>query len=58
MSRAVVEKLYYAFTDGDHRVSFDRVVEVMKETGHDLPSIYKETGEGGLARTWEHKLHQ
>ena len=42
-------------TDGVHRVSFDRVVEVMKETGHDLPSIYKETGEGGLARTWKPK---
>ena len=40
-------------TDGEHRVSFDRVVEVMKQTGHDLPSIYKETGEGGLARSWE-----
>jgi L-serine dehydratase len=22
---------------------------VMKQTGHDLPSLYKETGEGGLA---------
>jgi L-serine dehydratase len=26
------------------------VVKVMKQTGHDLPSIYKETGEGGLAK--------
>jgi len=25
------------------------VVEVMKRTGHDLPSLYKETSEGGLA---------
>lgn len=32
---------------------FDRVVEVMKQTGHDLPSIYKETGEGGLAREYD-----
>ena len=22
----------------------------MKETGHDLPSLYKETAEGGLAK--------
>lgn len=51
-ARALDANLYSAFTDGGHRVSFDRVVEVMKETGHDLPSIYKETGEGGLARTW------
>ena len=42
--------LYSMYTDGHHRVSFDRVVEVMKQTGHDLPSIYKETGEGGLAK--------
>lgn len=51
-ARALDSNIYSAFTDGVHRVSFDRVVEVMKETGHDLPSIYKETGEGGLARTW------
>lgn len=54
-ARALDSNIYSTFTDGTHRVSFDRVVEVMKQTGHDLPSIYKETGEGGLARTWEHK---
>lgn len=55
-ARALDANLYSAFTDGMHRVSFDRVVEVMKQTGHDLPSIYKETGEGGLARTWTDPL--
>ena len=45
--------LYASFSDGRHRVSFDRVVEVMKQTGHDLPSLYKETGEGGLAKDWQ-----
>jgi L-serine dehydratase len=25
---------------------------VMKQTGHDLPSLYKETSEGGLAKTF------
>jgi len=25
----------------------------MKQTGHDLPSLYKETGEGGLAKDYE-----
>lgn len=54
-ARALDANLYSAFTDGIHRVSFDRVVEVMKQTGHDLPSIYKETAEGGLARTWNNK---
>lgn len=48
-ARALDANLYSSFTDGIHRVSFDRVVEVMKQTGHDIPSLYKETGEAGLA---------
>jgi L-serine dehydratase len=36
-------------SDGRHRISFDIIVETMKRTGHDLPRIYKETSEGGLA---------
>jgi L-serine dehydratase len=52
-ARALDANLYSSFTDGIHRVSFDRVVAVMKQTGHDLPSLYKETGEGGLAKGHE-----
>ncbi len=52
-ARALDANIYSAFTDGIHRVSFDRVVEVMKETGHDLPSLYKETSEGGLAKNYK-----
>ncbi len=48
-TRALDANLYASFSDGHHRVSFDRVVEVMKRTGHDIPSLYKETSEGGLA---------
>lgn len=48
-ARALDANLYAAFSDGRHSVSFDRVVEVMKQTGHDLPSLYKETARGGLA---------
>lgn len=48
-ARALDANLYSAFSDGRHSVSFDRIVEVMKQTGHDLPSIYKETSKGGLA---------
>lgn len=51
--RALDAQLYASFSDGRHRVSFDRVVEVMKKTGHDIPSLYKETSEGGLARGFE-----
>ncbi len=48
-ARALDANLYSAFSDGRHSVSFDRIVEVMKQTGHDLPSLYKETARGGLA---------
>jgi hypothetical protein len=48
-TRALDANLYGSFSDGKHRVSFDKVVRVMKRTGHDLPSLYKETSEGGLA---------
>ena len=52
-ARALDANLYSSFTDGMHRVSFDKVVQVMKQTGHDLPSLYKETSEGGLAKDYE-----
>lgn len=48
-ARALDANLYAAFSDGRHRVDFDRIVEVMKQTGHDIPSLYKETAMGGLA---------
>lgn len=50
-ARALDANLFASFSDGNHRVSFDRVVRVMKQTGHDLPSLYKETSTGGLATT-------
>ncbi|MCE1168182.1 MAG: L-serine ammonia-lyase [Sphingobacteriia bacterium] len=48
-SRALDANVYATLSDGRHMVSFDKVVEAMNLTGHDLPSIYKETSEGGLA---------
>ncbi len=51
-ARALDANIYASFTDGVHRVSFDKLVQVMKETGHDLPSLYKETGTGGLAKDY------
>lgn len=48
-ARALDANLYAAFSDGKHSVDFDRIVEVMKQTGHDIPSLYKETALGGLA---------
>jgi L-serine dehydratase len=51
---------YACTTDGSHRVSFDEVVEVMEQTGHDLPSLYRETASGGLATAYrfpQNKTH-
>ena len=48
-ARALDANMYALLSDGHHIVSFDKVVEAMKQTGHDLPRIYKETAEGGLA---------
>ena len=41
---------YVFFSDGTHFVSFDEVVETMMRTGMDMPSLYRETSEGGLAK--------
>ena len=35
--------------DGAHFVSLDKVIKVMRETGRDMSSKYKETSRGGLA---------
>ena len=51
-TRAVDLASFSNFSDGSHRVSFDEVVQVMKQTGHDLPSLYRETASGGLARAY------
>ena len=47
--RALDANLYSMLSDGKHFVEFDKVVETMRLTGKDLPSLYKETSEGGLA---------
>jgi L-serine dehydratase len=35
--------------DGSHKVSLDQVIATMRQTGHDMSVIYKETSQGGLA---------
>lgn len=52
-ARALDANIYSSFSDGTHRVSFDKLIQVMKETGHDLPSLYKETAAGGLAKDFQ-----
>ncbi len=36
-------------SDGEHRISLDRVIATMRATGLDMHSKYKETSRGGLA---------
>ncbi|MFZ1729355.1 MAG: L-serine ammonia-lyase [Bacteroidota bacterium] len=48
-SRALDANTFAILSDGNHRVSFDRVVKTMRDTGHDIPSLYRETSGGGLA---------
>jgi L-serine dehydratase len=47
--RAIDSARYSLLSDGRHFISFDRVTKVMKQTGKDLPSLYRETSLGGLA---------
>ncbi|MDQ7051181.1 MAG: L-serine ammonia-lyase [Enterobacterales bacterium] len=35
--------------DGEHKVSLDKVIKTMRETGKDMKTKYKETSRGGLA---------
>ncbi len=48
--RAINAVSLASFLWGSRKISFDRVVQTMKETGHDLSTSYKETSEAGLAR--------
>lgn len=47
--RALDSCSFAMLSDGKHMIDFDKVVLTMKQTGHDLPSLYKETSKGGLA---------
>ncbi|WP_419033951.1 L-serine ammonia-lyase [Dysgonomonas gadei] len=48
-ARALDSCSFAMLSDGKHLISFDKVVRTMQQTGHDLPSLYKETSTGGLA---------
>lgn len=51
-TRALARAQMSILSDGSHRIPFDEVVSVMRETGHDLPSLYRETSGGGLAKAY------
>ena len=52
-ARAMDANIFATYTDGTHRVSYDKVVDTMKRTGHDMPLLYRETSTGGLASEYE-----
>ncbi len=57
-AQALASAEYALFTDGSHRISYDEVVLVMRETGHALPSLYRETSTGGLAAAYSRRKKQ
>lgn len=54
-AQALASADYALFTDGAHRISYDDVVAVMRETGRALSSNYRETSTGGLAAAYRRR---
>ena len=50
-ARALDANIYATLSDGHHLVSYDKVVEVMNETGHNLPSLYRGDLRGRTGQT-------
>ena len=42
-------------TDGRHKIPFDEIVAVMKETGQALPPLYRETSGAGIAQAYRQR---
>jgi L-serine dehydratase len=55
-TRALSCARFALLSDGLHRISFDDVVTVVLETGQALPTLYRETATGGLARIYEKRI--
>lgn len=47
--KAINASLLALEREGKNRVSLDQVIKTMRQTGHDMQTIYKETSLGGLA---------
>jgi L-serine dehydratase len=48
-TRAINCAAFPLYSDGSYCISFYEVVKAMARTGRDLPHVYRETAEGGLA---------
>ena len=54
-SRAISCCHFALISGGEHKISFDEITIVMKETGHALPSLYRETAGGGIAQAYRQR---
>ncbi|NOX55656.1 MAG: serine dehydratase [Planctomycetes bacterium] len=57
-TRALSCAHFALLSDGLHRIAFDDAVSVLLETGRALPSLYRETSAGGLARIYQKRLEE
>jgi len=57
-SRALSCCHFALLSGGDHKISFDEITRVMKETGQALPSLYRETSGGGIAQAYRDRQSQ
>ena len=48
--RAINAVSLASFLWGTRKISLDKVIQTMKETGYDMHKAYKETSEAGLAK--------
>ena len=47
---------YFALlAGGEHKITFDEITMVMKETGQALPLLYRETARGGIAEAYRNR---
>ena len=51
---ALFSAQFVMFSDGTHRISYDDVIRAMMNTGQDMPRLYRETSEGGLAKVFRY----
>lgn len=56
--RAINAVSLSSFLSNTRKISLDKVIVTMKETGRDLHRAYRETSEGGLAKLYNEKEGQ
>ena len=54
-TRAISCCHFALLSGGEHKISFDEITRVMKETGQALPPLYRETSTGGIAQAYRQR---